>query len=65
MGYYAILVGDTVNGVAIADAPLGDIGQWIDVSDLNPRPGPGWKYIDGVFSEPEPFVLPTEPIANT
>lgn len=66
MGYYAIIIGDTVDGIAVADSPLSDLGQWIDVSDLNPRPNPGWKYIDGVFSEPEPIVIPTEePIANT
>ena len=62
MGYYAIVIGEDVDSIAVADHPLGDLGQWIDVSNLNPRPNPGWKYINGQFTPPpEPIVL----VANT
>lgn len=46
---YAILAGDTVVNVAIADGPLSD--NWILIDDLYPMPGIGWKYINGAFSE--------------
>jgi hypothetical protein len=31
---------------------------WINIDSLNPRPGPGWKYADGVLTEP---IYPLEP----
>lgn len=66
MKYYAIVIGDTVDSIAAADYPLGDLGQWIDVTDITPRPGPGWKYVDGVFDSQLPTVpVVEEPTANT
>lgn len=46
---YAILAGDTVVNVAISTIPMGD--NWILIDGLDPMPGIGWKYIDGVFTE--------------
>ena len=56
MGYYAVIKGEEVDGIAIADAPLETDGQWVDVTDMNPRPQPGWKYVNGQFEEP---VIPS------
>lgn len=56
MGLYAVVKGEEVDGIAIADAPLEmDGGIWIEVTDMNPIPGPTWKYVNGVFTAP---VLP-------
>lgn len=49
---YAVIIGNMVDGIAIADTPLDTGHPWIDVTELNPLPGPGWTYIDGVFSLP-------------
>lgn len=56
---FAIVKGSVVDGIALADAPLETDGIWIDVDDIDPQPGPGWTYEDGVFSPP---VLPPEPV---
>lgn len=53
---YAVVLGEIVDGVAIADAPL-DLGPahlWIDLTDVNPEPGRDWSYKNGVFSPPPP-----------
>ena len=51
---YAIIKGEIVDCIAIADSPLPVGGEWIDLTDVDPKPtGPGWRYIDGKFIEPE------------
>jgi hypothetical protein len=59
MGLYAIVKGEIVDGIAIADGPLETDGEWICVDDVVPQPGPTWTYKDGVFSPPVP---PPEPV---
>ena len=54
-------MGEIVDGVALADAPI-DIGphaQWIEVTNRT-EDGPywGWTYKDGVFSAPPAPRLP-------
>lgn len=60
---YAVLKGDIVDCIAIADAPVQRWPDevWIDVTDANPQPGPNWRYENGVFispPDPPPLVLP-------
>lgn len=55
MGLYAVIKGDLVDGIAISNSPLNIDGEWICVDGMEPRPGPGYKYIDGVFSPPDPI----------
>ncbi len=57
MSLYAVVKGDLVDGIAIADAPLDTDGKWICVDGMEPQPGPGWKYENGAF------VVPPEPSA--
>lgn len=57
MGLYAVIKNGVVNGIAIADAPIEADGEWICVDNLDPTPGPFWKYENGVFSPP---VVPPE-----
>lgn len=52
MGLYAVIKGEVVDGIAIADAPLDTDGVWIDVTNLDPQPGRDWTYVNGVFSAP-------------
>lgn len=59
MGLYAVVKGDVVDGIAIADGPLETDGVWICVDGIDPRPTPGWTYTDGTFSPPVP---PPEPV---
>lgn len=54
MGLYAIVKGEIVDGIAIADAPLETNGTWICVDNVDPQPGPSWIYKNGVFSPPPP-----------
>jgi len=64
MGLYAIIKGEEVDGIAIADAPLDTDGVWIEITDMTPQPGPTWKYVDGVFTPPPAPpapVMPAEP----
>lgn len=60
MSYYAIIEGNLVNRVVVADAPItNSSGLWVCVDDINPRPGPGWIYENKVFSpSPPPPPLP-------
>lgn len=62
MSLYAIVKGEIVDGIAIADAPLETDGIWICVDDVNPRPAPNWIYKNGVFSAP--VVIPLKPEPN-
>ena len=56
---YAIIKGEIVDGIALADAPLPTDGVWIDLTNVSPEPGPGWSYNDGIFSPPlSPPPLP-------
>lgn len=66
MALYAVVKGDTVDGIAIADAPMETENSiWINIDDLNPRPGPGWKYVDGVLAAPiYPIVPPSKIITK-
>lgn len=63
MGLYAVIKGDIVDGIAIADAPLDTDGKWVCIDALDVRPGPGWTY-DGVefhAPPPAPVVEPPPP----
>jgi hypothetical protein len=52
MSLYAVIKGDVVDGIAIADAPLETDGEWVLIDGMNPAPGPRWTYKNGVFSPP-------------
>lgn len=52
MSLYAIVKGDLVDGIAIADAPLETDGVWILVDNIVPQPARGWLYKNGQFSLP-------------
>lgn len=59
---FAVLLGEIVDTVAIAEAPAerfpGEV--WIDLTGMSPQPGPNWTYKNGVFTPPFPFpVSPT------
>lgn len=54
MGYWAIILNDTVDCIAIADSPLETGELWVNVDDITPRPEVSWKYKDGVFTSPPP-----------
>lgn len=50
----------TIEGGKVANVILAD--EWpgaIDVTDLTPRPGPGWAYDGSVFSPPAPAPAPS------
>lgn len=58
MGLYAIIKGEEVDGIAIADAPLDADGVWIEVTDMDPMPQARWAYKDGKFiSPPDPVIV--------
>lgn len=61
MSLYAVIKGDIVDGIAIADAPLETDGKWILVDDVVPQPSTGWLYKNGQFSLPPEPVVP-EPV---
>ena len=61
MGLYAVVKGEIVDGIAIADGPLDTDGVWICVDDVVPQPGRDWTYKDGVFSPPVPPPAPVLP----
>lgn len=57
---YAIIENEQVINVVVADAEFAAQNGWIDC----PEAGPGWKYINGVFTEPpapEPVPAPPPP----
>lgn len=65
MKYFAVIKGEEVDGIAIADEPLNADGMWIDVTDMTPMPGARWCYKDGVFSEPKSqIVIPPASLLN-
>lgn len=49
---FAVIKGDIVDGIALSEAPLETDGTWIDVTDMNPQPGPRWTYKNGIFLPP-------------
>ena len=59
MGLFAVIKGNVVDGIALADTPLETDGVWVEVTNINPQPGPGWTYSDGVFTAP-PVITPLE-----
>lgn len=61
MGLYAVVIGELVDGIAVADVPLSK-NLWVPVDDVDPRPGPGWTYKDGVFSPP--VIIPPPALPN-
>lgn len=61
MGLYAVIKGEIVDGIAIADAPLETDGIWVEVTNVDPPPGRDWTYVDGVFSAPAAPVIVDPP----
>jgi hypothetical protein len=61
MALYAVVKGDLVDGIAVRDDSPYSKPNWICVDGLDPRPGPGWTYKDGVFSPPPIVPLPALP----
>lgn len=57
---YAIIENERVINVVLADAELAAQNGWVDC----PQAGPGWKYVNGQFTEPDPVVA-TPPPAPT
>lgn len=51
---YAVIRGEIVDGIALADAPLDTDGMWVDLTGVSPEPGRDWTYKDGVFTPPPP-----------
>lgn len=49
---FAIVKGEIVDCVAIAEDPLETDGIWIDLTGVTPEPGRDWIYKNGVFSPP-------------
>lgn len=50
---YAIIENQKVINVVVADAEFAQQNGWIVCSQA----GPGWKFIDGQFVEPDPIVI--------
>lgn len=61
MRYFALLTGNTVTNVIVANAWPGGI----DVTDLNPRPSIGWTYDGVTFSPPVPTPVTLTQIERT
>jgi hypothetical protein len=59
---FAIVKGEIVDCIALADAPLSTDGTWVDIDGIDPQPGPGWTYSDGAFSPPPPVVDSRPPV---
>jgi hypothetical protein len=57
---YAIVKNGFVTNVVVADAELASQNGWVDC----PVAGPGWTYVDGVFTAPV-VVEPVAPAAPT
>lgn len=56
---YAIIENELVTNVVVADAELAAQNGWVEC----PQAGPGWKYVNGQFIEPDP--APEAPPAPT
>lgn len=54
MSLYAVVKGEIVDGIVIADSPLEADGKWILIDGMEPQPATQWTYKDGVFSPPPP-----------
>jgi hypothetical protein len=61
MSLYAVVKGNVVDGIAIADGPLETDGMWVCVDGMDPMPGPGWKYENGAFVVPPLPVFAPQP----
>jgi hypothetical protein len=59
---FAIVKGEIVDCIALADAPLSTDGTWVDLDGIEPQPGPGWTFKDGAFSPPPPVVDSRPPV---
>ncbi|GIX38017.1 MAG: hypothetical protein KatS3mg127_1256 [Silanimonas sp.] len=46
----ALITAGVVSNVVVGE--LADFPGAIDITELNPRPGPGWTYVDGEFTPP-------------
>ena len=57
---YAIIENELVTNVVVADAELAVQNGWVACENA----GPGWKYVNGQFTEPDPVVV-TPPPAPT
>lgn len=59
---FAILdASSIVENVVLADDPLDQ--SWVDLTGIDPQPGPGWSYSEGVFTPP-PAPPPPPPLPN-
>lgn len=59
---FAIVKGNVVDCIALAESPLGTDGQWISLDGVTPQPGPGWKYDGATFSPPPAPVDTRAPV---
>lgn len=56
---YAVISGVEVSNIVVMSAEgSAAIGTAVDITNLDPRPGIGWTYTNGVFSAPA-VVVPT------
>jgi len=61
---YAIIKGDVVDNVVLADEPLNVEGLWIDVTSMSPQPSPGWGYVNGQFIPVDNTPIPPHVITK-
>ena len=54
---YAIIENNLVTNVVVASAEIASEHGWIAC----PNAGPGWKYVNGQFVEPDPVVVTPPP----
>lgn len=59
MSNYAIIELNKVSNIVVADSALS--GNWVCLDGLDPHPGIGWDYENGVFSAP---VVPVVPVVT-
>lgn len=59
---FAVIKGEIVDGVAIAEDPLDTGDLWIDLTGVEPEPARDWTYKNGVFSPP--VDTPPAPLPN-
>ena len=66
MSLYAVIKGEVIDGIAIAETPLETDGLWVCIDGMEPMPGPGWSYKNGEFvMPPNPPVPPAPVIPST
>lgn len=54
-----------LDGNTVANIIIGDPGKWpgaIDITDSDPRPGPGWSYDGAVFAPPAQSAPAPKPV---